>query len=193
MPSLTAALSEVYTETHVQRHTHRGEKREREGVRDTSTEIEQDWPRSEPACLATCLAYEFFKEVMSRYGQCGWHIEWLLLSSVCTTKEYRPRRLIPDRKISCIKLIIAVITVCQCSVSVTLPSTGDVFNRLQSPWTSPYVSSILLMASGPLSSIKARSSLSEQPNSPSWLASTKEFFTPLYELFAMSRRFHTLL
>lgn len=31
-----------------------------------------------------------------------------------------------------------------------------------------------------------RSSLSEQPKSPSWLGSATEFFTPLYELLAMS-------
>lgn len=70
----------LHTETHRDTHTqrHRGETGEREGVRDISTglEIEQDWPRSEPACLATCLAYEFSKEVMSRYPQCGWYGQW---------------------------------------------------------------------------------------------------------------------
>ncbi|TNN49866.1 hypothetical protein EYF80_039908 [Liparis tanakae] len=34
-------------------------------------------------------------------------------------------------------------------------------------------------------SMRARSSVSVQPNSPSWLASAMEFFTPLYELFAI--------
>ncbi len=34
--------------------------------------------------------------------------------------------------------------------------------------------------------MRERSSLSEQPNSPSWLGSATEFFTPLYELLAMS-------
>lgn len=63
MPRQTAGLSEAYAQGHTDTHTqiHRGEKGEREGVRDISTglEIEQDWPRSEPVCLATCLAYEF--------------------------------------------------------------------------------------------------------------------------------------
>lgn len=38
--------------------------------------------------------------------------------------------------------------------------------------------------------MRERSSLSVQPNSPSWLASTMEFFTPLYELFAIVSTSH---
>lgn len=72
VPRQTAGLSEAYTETQTRTQRHRGEKREREGMRDISTglEIDQDWSRSEPACLATCLTYEFSKEVMSRYPHC---------------------------------------------------------------------------------------------------------------------------
>lgn len=63
---------------------------------------------------------------------------------------------------------------------------ADVFSLLQSPLTSPKESSIFCNASAPRSSMRERSSLSEQPNSPSWLGSATEFFTPLYELLAMS-------
>lgn len=57
VPKQTAGLSETYT------HSQKGEKGEKEGVWDISTglEIEQDWPRSEPVCLATCLVCESFQ------------------------------------------------------------------------------------------------------------------------------------
>lgn len=74
VPRQTAGLSEAYTERHTDTHTqrHRGETGEREGMRDISTglEIDEVWSRSEPACLATCLAYESSKEVMSKYLLC---------------------------------------------------------------------------------------------------------------------------
>lgn len=67
-----------------------------------------------------------------------------------------------------------------------VPSTGDVFSLLQSPLTSAKDSWILYNPSAPRSSMRERRSLSETPNSPSWLGSATEFFTPLYELLAMS-------
>lgn len=107
-----------------QRHTQRY-KRRNGGYEEP---IPEPWNRPGlTGVKATCPACQISKEVMSRYPHCYWWVQWHPCWTACNTIG------------TGLKNILHFIhsAAQQVNKNVTLPSIGDVFSRLQSPWTSP--------------------------------------------------------